>query len=236
MNDFYSRLAPYYDHMYSWKDYEKEADYLHSIIQKHKNSPGNKLLDVGCGTGCHIEKLMNRYEVTGLDINKAMLAVARKKCKGVRFVQGNMTSMDLGEQFDVITSMFGSLGYLTAEKQVKEAMQAFARHTKDGGVVLIEPFVTKEILRPYSMGINCVDLPDIKIARVGASKLDGSILYLNFHFLIATKENVEHFVDPSPMGIYPRDRLVELMTESGFSTEFLDTEEPLRGLLVGVKQ
>ncbi|MHA2141790.1 MAG: class I SAM-dependent DNA methyltransferase [Candidatus Thorarchaeota archaeon] len=236
MTDFYSKLAPYYDSMYSWKDYAKEADLLHSLIQKYKTSPGNKLLDVGCGTGCHIEKLIDRYEATGLDISDAMLAVAREKCKGVRFVQDDMTSMNLGEEFDVITSMFGGIGYLTTEDEVRQAMQAFARHTKEGGVVLIEPFVTKEILLPYSIGINCVDLPDIKIARVNASNLEGSILYLNFHFLVATKEKVEHFVDPSPMGIYSRDKLVELLADSGFATQFVDTEKPIRGLLLGVKQ
>jgi hypothetical protein len=114
-------------------------------------------------------------------------------------------------------------------------MQAFARHTKSGGVVVIEPFVTKEALRLGSMGINCVDLPDIKIARVSSSALEGKVLYLNFNFLIATRDGVEHFVDPSPMGIFPKDVLIDSMKESGLSVEFLDIDDPFRGLLVGVK-
>jgi len=235
MTEFYSRLAPYYDHLYSFKDYAKEADMLHSVIQENKTSSGNKLLDVGCGTGCHIEQLMTMYDATGLDISAAMLAVASEKCKGVRFIQGDMISMNLEEQYDVIISMFGSIGYLTSEDQLRKAMHAFARHTKSGGVILIEPFVTRETLRTGSMGINCVDLPEIKIARVGTSKLEGNILYLNFNFLIATRDGVEHFVDPSPMGIFSKEVLIDSMKESGLSVEFLDIDDPFRGLLVGVK-
>jgi SAM-dependent methyltransferase len=235
MTDFYSRLAPYYDNMYSFKDYAKEADLLHSLIQKYKKSPGNRLLDVGCGTGGHIEQLIDRYEVTGFDVNDAMLAVAGEKCKGVRFVQGDMASMDLGEQFDIVISMFGCIGYLTSEEQLRKTIHAFGEHTKSGGVALIEPFVTQETLVPNSIGINCVDLPDIKIARVHSSSIEGNILSLNFNFLIATRDGTEHFVDPSPTGIFPRDTLIDLMKESGFSVEFMDTGDVLRGLLVGVK-
>jgi len=49
----YNELAPYYDYVYSWKDYREEAATVERLIQKHKKSTGKALLDVGCGTGKH---------------------------------------------------------------------------------------------------------------------------------------------------------------------------------------
>ncbi|GAG89663.1 unnamed protein product, partial [marine sediment metagenome] len=52
----YKKLAKYYDLIYHWKDYEKEAHSVKDLIKKYKKSDGNKLLDVGCGTGKHLEQ------------------------------------------------------------------------------------------------------------------------------------------------------------------------------------
>jgi hypothetical protein len=34
----FKELAQYYDLIYSWKDYRKEADKIKSLIKKHKKS------------------------------------------------------------------------------------------------------------------------------------------------------------------------------------------------------
>lgn len=230
-------MAKYYDAMYSWKDYEAESQRIHEIIQKYKTSAGVTLLDVGCGTGGHIEYLRLHYEVSGLDLSEAMLKVAREKYNDVEFFQANMTNMSLDRKFDVITSLFGSIGHLTTQEQLEKAIHTFSRHTKSGGIVVIEPFVTEESVHPKSTGILCLDQPDIKIARVNASKMEGNVLYLNFHFLIATDEKVEHLVDPSPMGIFPRSAFTSTMEESGFTVNYVEPGLMERtGIFVGVKE
>ncbi len=42
----YTDLARYYDLIYSWKDYQKEAATIRRLIAKHKRSKGNDLLEV----------------------------------------------------------------------------------------------------------------------------------------------------------------------------------------------
>jgi len=61
----YDRSAEFYDAIYSFKNYEKEAAKLHELIQKHKRSRGNNQLEVACGTGSHITYLKNDYTVEG---------------------------------------------------------------------------------------------------------------------------------------------------------------------------
>ncbi|MFW9956309.1 MAG: class I SAM-dependent DNA methyltransferase [Candidatus Thorarchaeota archaeon] len=236
MTDFYSRLAKYYDQMYSFIDYQGHSSKLHTIIQQHKKSSGNTLLDVGCGTGTHILHLMDKYQATGLDLSKDMLEVAHEKCGSIDFIQGNMVTMNLGRSFDVVTCLFGSIGYLTTHEDLAKTINAFSKHLVSGGVAIIEPLFTLETARGGSMGILCLDLPEIKIARTNVSRKEGNLVFLDFHFLISTKENgTQHFVDPSPMGAFSKATYLELMQESGLSASFIEPGLTKDCLFIGVK-
>ncbi len=236
MTDFYSRLAKYYDQMYSFIDYRGHSSKLHTIIQQYKKSSGNTLLDVGCGTGTHIMHLMDKYQATGLDLSKEMLEIAQEKCRGVEFIQDNMVTMNLARSFDVITCLFGSIGYLTTHEDLAKTINAFSKHLVPGGVVIIEPIFTSETALDGAMGIICLDLPEIKIARTNVSRKEGDLVYLDFHFLISTKENgTEHFVDSSPMGAFSRNLYLQLMQESGLSASFVEPGLTKDYLFIGVK-
>ncbi len=237
MPDIYEIMAKYYDEMYSWKDYEKETQRLVEIIDGFKSNEGKTLLDVGCGSGGHIKYLRHHYEVTGVDLSESMLRVAREQFKDVEFFQQDMSKMNLGKTFDIVTCLFGGIGHLTKETDVISAIESFANHTNPGGVVILEPFVLKEDIHPTSIGLLTLDRPDIKVARVNTSRFDGDILYLNFHFLIATHDGVEHIVDPSPMGIFPKATFQVAMENNGLKTEYVEPGLMQRtGLFVGVKE
>lgn len=236
MINFYSRLAKYYDKMYESFDYEKNVADLHMIIQKYKKSSGNRLLDVACGTGTHISYLKHMYNALGFDISADMLEIARGKCSDVEFIQGNMISMMLDREFDVIICLFGSIGYLTDRKDLEQAIHAFSNHIVTGGLLVIEPMFTSETYRDRSTGILCLDLPEIKIARANVTRRDGDIAYLDFHFLISTKEKgTEYFIDPSPMSIFSKGTYLQLMEKNSFSASFIEPGLSKEGLFIGVK-
>lgn len=237
MGDFYSRLAKYYDQMYANIDYEGAANRLHDIIQKYKQTTGNRLLDVACGTGTYIMHLKDGYQVMGFDISEEMLSVAREKCPDTSFVQGNMVSMDLNQVFDVIICLFGSITYLTTKEELQHTIQSFSKHTTSGGVIIIEPLFIEETYREKRMGLNCLNLPDIKIARSNVGRREGNVAYLDFHFLISTREHgTEHFIDPSPMGVFSRGTFKNLLKENGFSVEFIEPGFDKEILIVGIKE
>jgi ubiquinone/menaquinone biosynthesis C-methylase UbiE len=95
----------YYDDIYGamGKDYAAEANTLHKLIQIHKHTEGNALLDVACGTGTHAGLLRKYYKVEGIDLNADMLKTARKKHPDIRFSIGDMRNFDLSRQFDVVS-------------------------------------------------------------------------------------------------------------------------------------
>ena len=131
MTNFYTRLAPYYDQMYEHIDYEGNSQKLYEVIQQFKKSEGCRWLDVACGTGTHIMHLKDKYDAMGIDLSNEMLTIAREKCPDIEFVQGNMVELNLGLKFDVITCLFGSIGYLTQEEELERAIRASCMNMKN---------------------------------------------------------------------------------------------------------
>lgn len=233
----YSELVRYYDLIYSQKDYGAEAARIKELIARYKKSPGNELLDVACGTGHHLKHLKDDFSCTGVDISDEMLMIARGNVGEVDFQQSDMTSLELGRQFDAITCLFSSIGYARTLSNLRKTMEGFARHLKSGGVVLIEPWLTREVYRVGSPYMETYDGEEVKIARLSVSRSDGDVSVIDFHYLIAEKDKgVKHFVDRHELGLFGVDETLEIMEDVGLQAQYL-TEglASRRGLYVGIK-
>lgn len=119
--------GPYYDLIYSWKNYEAEAKAVMALIKKHKTSSGNDLLDVACGTGKHMEQFTKSLKCSGIDLSKDMLRTARKRLPKVLFKRADMRTFDLGKKFDVITCLFSAIGHLHTTADLRKPCTAFSR-------------------------------------------------------------------------------------------------------------
>jgi ubiquinone/menaquinone biosynthesis C-methylase UbiE len=229
----YDRTADLYDTIYSFKNYQKEVATIHQLIQQHKRSPGNDLLDVACGTGGHITYLKNDYSVEGLDISQQMLELARKKHPDVVFHHGDMVKFKLNKRYDVITCLFSAIGHLKTKKKLDLAVQNMALHAKTGGLVIIEPWITPEQYTVGRLNANFVDQPKLKIARIGISKARGGLSIQNFHHLVGSPDRVEHFVERLVMGLFTHDDYLGAFRQAKLETIY-DPEGLMgRGLYIG---
>ncbi|MBN1329670.1 MAG: class I SAM-dependent methyltransferase [Candidatus Heimdallarchaeota archaeon] len=237
-DEMYKSLASYYDKIYHWKDYEKEARELKEIIKQFKKSTGNELLDVGCGTGNHIGYLLDDFKCSGVDLNKGILNIAKEKFPSVDFIQSDMAKMNLGKKFDVIVCLFSAIGYIINKNKLRKTLVSFSNHLKDGGIVLIEPWLTKEIYRDGSPHMTIYDSEELKIARLNISERDGDISILDMHYLIAEKDKkVQHFIDRHEMIMFPHELLISLMTDAGLKAwKYTEGIFESRGLLIGLKE
>ena len=70
----FSKSAKYYDDIYLGmeKDYVVEASEIHAVIQQHKQTTKDSLLDVACRTSLHIGSLIGHYQCQRLDLDKNM--------------------------------------------------------------------------------------------------------------------------------------------------------------------
>ncbi len=233
----WAELAKYYDLLYAWKPYEEESETIHDLIQKNKKTSGSEMLDVACGTGNHIQFLKNHYKITGTDLNKDMLKVAKKKFPKLTFQQANMISFNLKKKFDVVTCLFSSVGYVKNYANLKKTIASFSKHLKIGGVLIIEPFITKEAYKSGKPHANFVNESDVKICRMNYSQKRGNIAILDFHFLIATKKGIGYLRDKHELGLFDIDKFIKILKDNGFQAKFLKNGLMKdRGLYVAVKK
>ncbi|MBY8985294.1 MAG: class I SAM-dependent methyltransferase [Candidatus Lokiarchaeota archaeon] len=233
----YKELAKYYDLIYSWKDYKKETEKLNQLIKKYKNSDGNKLLDVACGTGNHLEYFKENFSCTGIDLNEEMIDIAKSNISDVTFNQADMIDFNLDDTFDVILCLFSSIGYLKTYQSLEKAIGNFFNHLKSGGILIIEPWFTKSAYTVGLPSMTTYDGDDIKIARLNTTKVKNNLSVMEMHYLIVKKDkDVKHFVDRHELGFFEIDKFLEIMKNAGFKAEFLeDGLMQRRGLYIGKK-
>jgi ubiquinone/menaquinone biosynthesis C-methylase UbiE len=234
----FSKSAKYYNALYGsmGKDYVAEAQKVHQIIQKRKRSPGNTLLEVACGTGLHASVLQQYYQAEGLDVDSEMLAIAKKNLPDIPFHQADMAGFDLGKQFDAITCLFSSIGYVKTKVRLESAVQTMTNHLLPGGVLIVEPWFTPEQWKPGRVSALFVDQPDLKISRMNISEAEGSLSFFVFHYTVGTPQGIEHFTERHELGLFTHNEYLEAFRKAGL--EVIHDPEGLdgRGLYIGLRQ
>jgi ubiquinone/menaquinone biosynthesis C-methylase UbiE len=234
----YRELGKYYDLIYSFKDYKREASQIKKIIARHKKSGGNELLDVACGTGEHLKFLKGSFRCMGVDVNSEMLNVARKKVRGVVFKNADMIKLNLNKKFDIVLCLFSSIGYVKTYANLKKTIRGFTKHMKHGGVVIIEPWFTRNNFYVGMPHMSTFESKDVKIARLNVSKKVGDLSVMDFHWLVAEKgKPVKHFVDRHEMALFDVSKVLRIMKNAGLQTKFMKKGlRTNRGLFIGVKK
>jgi ubiquinone/menaquinone biosynthesis C-methylase UbiE len=227
------KTARYYDKIYSFKDYRAEAQYLTAVVDQNLRSGGDRLLDVACGTGRHIEHLKKRFAVEGLDISEELLELARQQNPDVLFHQADMVHFELARQFDVVTCLFSSIGYVRTAENLRQAINCMAQHVVPGGVVLIEPWFTPDTWHPGTVHAVLIDEPELKIARVNTSFSRGRLSYFDLHYLIGTPQGTEHFVERHELGLFDRDEMTAAFEAAGLQVRYDEEGLTGRGLYIG---
>ncbi len=93
-------------------------------------------LDVGCGTGLLEDYLLPRVrDLVAFDVSEAMLAVARAKHPGVRFVRGDAYAMppEADREFDVVCAN----ALLHHLKDYERVLDAMVQRLRPGGVLFL---------------------------------------------------------------------------------------------------
>ena len=227
----------YYDDIYQTmgKEYVAEATKIHKLVQRYKRTDGNTLLDVACGTGIHAGLLREWYKVEGTDLNANMLKVARKKHPGIRFTRSDMRSFDLGRQFDVVTCLFSAIGYMKTRMELQKAIKSMSRHLLAGGVLLVEPWFTKEEWNRGRVSTILVDKPDMKIVRMARGGVRGNISLLDFQYLIGTSRGIKHIVEHHEFGLFSVADYKDAFTRAGLPVIHDLEGVDGRGLYIGIK-
>jgi len=223
--------AGWYDDFYSYKDYEGEAETVRGIVARLR--PGaESLLDVACGTARHLEHFHEHFRCEGVDANPDMVEIARARLPDVAISVGDMAKLDLGRSFDVVTCLFGSIGYMATTDRLVRAVAAMRRHLSPGGVLVVEPWVLPEDwYDPGSNIVNHHDDGERAFVRVISSRRKGSLSHLQIHYAIAERGAIDTGDEHHVLGLFSKDDYLDATRAAGLTPEWIDGGLIGRGLV-----
>jgi SAM-dependent methyltransferase len=197
----YSQSARVYDALCRRKDYAAASLALRQILQRVVPD-ATTLLDVACGTGLHLQQLRDHFRVEGLDLSPEMLDIARQRCVGITLHEGTLVDFQLAGAFDVVTCMFGSIGYARTVDNLHRAVRSMARHIRPRGALVVEPWITPERFISGKLVFDRVDDADIKVARMYVTCREGRLSVFDSDYLVCTTEGVQHFKERQELGLF----------------------------------
>lgn len=140
-NDDRHGAALFYD---IWSDpYDDVSFYRDRLV-----SSGADVLELGCGTGRVLLPMIDacRY-IHGIDLSPGMLAICQRKLDDraipvdrARIEIGDITALDLGRTFDLITAPFRVMQNLETDQQVTGLLDTIRRHLAPDGVAILNTF------------------------------------------------------------------------------------------------
>ena len=229
----FTKSVRFYDALYHFKDYGAACRQLHALIQD--KVPGAKtLLDVACGTGKHLEQLREHYQVEGLDISSEMLEVAHGRCPDVPLHQANMADFNLDHCFDVVTCLFSSIAYVKTPENLRRSISCMVRHLNPGGMLVIEPWFSPETYWIGRLTANFVDEPDLKIAWMYTSAIEGRCSVFDINYLVGTPEGISYFTERHEFGLFTPEEYQEPFRQAGLDVSYDPKGLFGRGMYVGV--
>ncbi len=118
------------------------VSWAQKVLDAAKPKPGDRILDVACGTGIVARIALNRnggngLSITGLDANPGMLSVAESKSQEIVWQEGVAEELPFeDESFDVMVSQFGLMFF----QDKHAALQEMVRVLKPGGRLVVSVF------------------------------------------------------------------------------------------------
>ena len=189
------------------------------VVQACHLSPGNTLLDVGCGNGRHVLELATLgVNVTGVDyladfFQKARESAANRQLNGARFVEGDARVIDLQERFDAVICLYDVIGSYADDSENMRILDNCYRHLRNNGLLLLS-VMNLELTEQQAKHFFSLDEDSNRLAELKPSQTmetSGNVFNPEFYMIDRKTEIVyrkEQFAegDQLPAQLVVRDR------------------------------
>jgi SAM-dependent methyltransferase len=154
---FYERLADWWPLFSPHTEYDEEAADLLERLGPEVTRSGATLLELGSGGGS-LAFHLQRFRLTLTDLSPGMLAQSRRLIPNAEHIVGDMRTLRLGRQFDIVL-IHDAVMYATTPADLQSTLRTAAAHCRARGTIAVLPDYVRETFAP---GTDCggEDAPD----------------------------------------------------------------------------
>jgi len=230
----YTKSAKFYDALYHFKDYKSTSLKLKEIINEY-NPEAKTLLDTACGTGKHIEFLKEYFDAEGLDINDELIEIAGIRCPENKFHFGDIINFNLNKKYDVVTCLFSSIAYVQTPENLKSSVASMSEHLNKNGLLIIEPWFSRETYWTDRVTVNHYDEKDLKVTWMYTSVKENDLSILDINYLVGTPEEVTYFKERHELGLFDDGQYRDAFEKAGLKVSYDKAGLFGRGMYIGIK-
>jgi SAM-dependent methyltransferase len=174
---------------------------LRTAIARHMAVAPRSMLDIGCGTGRHLQAMaVTIPECHGVDLLESNIAYARSVRAGVTLHVGDMRTIRLGRAFDVVTCLGNALSYALTDRDLTDTALTFAAHAHADTLVAVDALNARAYLDGGGFEeriVGRVDTPEFQATSVSLHELDRTarVLKRTRTWHIAGQADVEDYAE-----------------------------------------
>jgi hypothetical protein len=195
----------------------------HSCIVK---SLTGDLFFLGSGGGNNASHMKKHFKATLVDIAPGMLAVSQKLNPECEHIKGDMRTVRLGRQFDVIFIQ-DAIVYMKSETDLYHAIQTAYVHCNPGGAALFAPDHTRETFKEHT-GQGGHDAGEQSLRYLewawDPDPEDNTYVFDMVYLLRQGKQAVRCIHDRHECGLFSKADWIRLITQAGFQASSLPFE------------
>ena len=222
----YHELAEYYFALENnHRDIQQDISFIINLLGLKKDP---SLLDLGCGTGEHLDLLRRAgFRCTGIDISDNMLSIARERFPlGIEFTSMNMTDIDYDNEFDMVISLFGSFNYLTHDTHIESLLVKTRKALKPGGLGVFEIWNTPPLIKIKKKDIDLVSVTNYMGAEIKRERgfklwnnMDKTVVEVNYRYTITGEQETKTMRDRHIMRTFTTDEIRTFLIKAGFAVK-----------------
>jgi SAM-dependent methyltransferase len=212
---FYSSFATYYESIFPF------SQAVHAFLRRTLPSPPATVLDIGCGTGHYAGALAkDGFDVTGIDLDPAMIAYARKHYPAATFHTLDMRAITtLGGAFAAAFCIGNTAAHLP-HTAFARFLDDVRKAVKPGGAWVLQVMNWDYVLTQTTVALPLLTASDASDGERNAVVFerayhDISAERVTFHTRLLVG-GVEIFTDATPLYPLPSAEIIALHTARGF--------------------
>lgn len=117
--------------------YKKQRSIIKQLIRQYQPK-GKKLLEIACGTGNMLYPFRRSHQLSGLDISKDMIRIAKEKLPQADLRVADMSTFNLNKKFDIILCFYDAINHLLSFSQWESMFEHVHKHLEPQGIFIFD--------------------------------------------------------------------------------------------------